>query len=266
MPAAEPAILRAVGDLLPLTIPYGHRPGPRMTEPSRVSPDVSQGWLAFSGASHNGIDASSWSPLRNAGLLRSPVVPYSRGLAAGQGPHCEWERRRRAARAAACRGRAPAAACRAAPSPLCPVMPYFQVGTFRALIMIVASFGRYGRVDKQSVGHTFESRGSTGLREVRTSSLFSDAAYLPLSGHDHETGRAEGASLRSWQCAGTGAMLHRCRLLWGADGLAPAAGAGGVADAASVTGGAGRGEGGAGRARGRGGASGLAAAADGAWP
>ena len=64
--------------------------------------------------------------------------------------------------------------------PLCPVMPQLQVQAFRTWTVIVNSLGRYGAVDKQSIGHTFESRRWRGLREVQTGTLFSDAAICPF--------------------------------------------------------------------------------------
>ena len=79
-----------------------------------------------------------------------------------------------AARVPACCGRAPAAGPQRDGIPLCPAMPQFYIEAFRALIMIVASSGR----------------------------------YLAVSGHDHETGRAEGASLSSWQCVIAASMEH----------------------------------------------------------
>ena len=77
----------------------------------------------------------------------------------------------------ACCGMAPAAGLRGDGIPLCPAMPQLYLETFRALIMIVASFWR----------------------------------YLPVSGHDHETARAEGASLSSWHCCATRAERSRRR-------------------------------------------------------
>ena len=64
---------------------------------------------------------------------------------------------------AACCAMASAAGLQRDAVPLCPAMPQFHIETFRAQVMIVASSGR----------------------------------YLPVSGHDHETARAGGASLSS---------------------------------------------------------------------
>ena len=113
------------------------------------------------------------------------------GSAAGQGPHRGRERRRGTARVPACCSRAPAAGLQRDGIPLCPAMPRSYIEAFRALIMIVASSGR----------------------------------YLAVSGHDHETARAEGPSLSSWQWAGTGPMFHGCGS-FRVRGLAAAAGRG----------------------------------------
>jgi hypothetical protein len=80
------------------------------------------------------------------------------GSAAGQGPYCGRGRRRGPARVPDCCGRAPGAGLQRDGIPLCTAMPRFHSQAFRALVMIVASSG----------------------------------LYLAVSGHDHETARAEG--------------------------------------------------------------------------
>jgi len=62
---------------------------------------------------------------------------------------------------------------------------------------IAAGTGELGAVDKQNIGHTSESKRWGGLREVKTGTLFSDAALPGHAGTGHlDRGAVAGAFQR----------------------------------------------------------------------